>query len=47
MPVVGRVLGWFGADVSQTIQQVEGWFVSGAQNLLKAQPRWAARSPSA
>src|ERR1041385_8910114 len=35
LPVVGRVLGWFGADVSQTIQQVEGWFVSGAQNLLK------------
>jgi predicted PurR-regulated permease PerM len=35
MPVVGRVLGWFGADVSTTIAQVEGWFVSGAQNLLK------------
>lgn len=35
MPLVGRVLGWFGADVSQTIQQIEGWFVSGAQNLLK------------
>jgi len=35
MPLVGRVLGWFGADVSQTIQEIEGWFVSGAQNLLK------------
>ena len=35
LPFVGRVLGWFGADVGQTIQQVEGWFVSGAQNLLK------------
>jgi predicted PurR-regulated permease PerM len=32
---VGRVLGWFGADMSQTIQQVESWLVSGAQNLLK------------
>jgi predicted PurR-regulated permease PerM len=36
LPLVGRVLGWFGADVSQTIQQVESWFVSGAQNLLKS-----------
>ncbi|MEJ1966109.1 MAG: AI-2E family transporter [Gammaproteobacteria bacterium] len=35
MPVVGRVLEWFGADVSTTVAQVEGWFVSGAQNLLK------------
>jgi predicted PurR-regulated permease PerM len=35
MPVVGRVLGWFGADVTTTIAQVEDWFVSGAQNLLK------------
>src|SRR3954471_18214218 len=26
LPLVGRVLGWFGADVSDTIQQVEGWF---------------------
>jgi len=35
MPIVGRVLAWFGADVSTTIAQVEDWFVSGAQNLLK------------
>lgn len=36
LPVVGRVLGWFGADVSQTIQQIQSWFLSGAQNLLKS-----------
>jgi predicted PurR-regulated permease PerM len=35
MPIVGRVLGWFGADVTQTIAEVEQWFISGAQNLLK------------
>jgi predicted PurR-regulated permease PerM len=35
MPVVGRVLGWFGADVTATIAQIEDWLVSGAQNLLK------------
>ncbi len=32
---MGRVLGWFGADVSASIEQVESWLVSGAQNLLK------------
>jgi predicted PurR-regulated permease PerM len=36
MPVVGRVLGWFGADVSATIAQIETWLVSGAQNVLKS-----------
>jgi predicted PurR-regulated permease PerM len=35
MPIVGRFLGYFGADVSTTIEQVEGWLISGAQNLLK------------
>ncbi len=35
LPLVGRVLGWFGADVSATIEQVEGWLIGGAQNLLK------------
>jgi predicted PurR-regulated permease PerM len=35
LPLVGRVLGWFGADVSQTIEQIETWAISGAQNLLK------------
>jgi predicted PurR-regulated permease PerM len=35
MPLVGRVLGWFGADVTATIAQIEDWLVSGAQNLLK------------
>jgi predicted PurR-regulated permease PerM len=35
LPLVGRVLGWFGADVSASIEQVESWLVSGAQNLLK------------
>jgi predicted PurR-regulated permease PerM len=35
LPIVGRVIGYFGADVSTTIEQVEGWLISGAQNLLK------------
>jgi predicted PurR-regulated permease PerM len=35
LPVVGRVLGWFGADVGQTFEQIETWFISGAQSLLK------------
>jgi predicted PurR-regulated permease PerM len=35
LPLVGRVLGWFGADVSATIEQVEGWLIGGAQNLLR------------
>jgi predicted PurR-regulated permease PerM len=35
MPIVGRVIGYFGADVSSTIEQVEGWLISGAQNVLK------------
>jgi len=35
MPIVGRVLGWFGADVSITAEQVETWLVSGAQSMLK------------
>jgi predicted PurR-regulated permease PerM len=35
IPLVGRVFEWFGADVSATFSQIEGWLVSGAQNLLK------------
>jgi predicted PurR-regulated permease PerM len=35
IPLVGRVFEWFGADVSATFAQIEGWLVSGAQNLLK------------
>jgi predicted PurR-regulated permease PerM len=35
VPFVGRVLGWFGADVTATIAQIEDWLISGAQNLLK------------
>lgn len=35
-PIVGRVLGYFGADVSTAIEQVEAWLISGAQNLLKS-----------
>jgi predicted PurR-regulated permease PerM len=34
LPIVGRVLGYFGADVSTAIEQVESWLISGAQNLL-------------
>lgn len=34
LPIVGRVLGYFGADVSTTIEQIEAWAISGAQNLL-------------
>lgn len=35
-PIVGRVLGWFGADVSVAIAHVQDWLVSGAQSLLKS-----------
>ncbi len=34
-PVVGRVLGWLGTNVSVTAEQVEQWLISGAQSLLK------------
>jgi predicted PurR-regulated permease PerM len=36
LPIVGRVLSWLGSDLSITVEQVEGWLVSGAQSALKA-----------
>jgi predicted PurR-regulated permease PerM len=36
LPIVGKVLGWFGADVSITAEQIENWLVSGAQTALKS-----------
>src|SRR5262245_26620024 len=36
MPVVGRLLSWLGTDLKITVEQVEGWLVSGAQSALKA-----------
>jgi predicted PurR-regulated permease PerM len=36
LPIVGRVLGWVGADVSTAAQQVEEWLVGGAQTLLQS-----------
>jgi predicted PurR-regulated permease PerM len=36
LPIVGRVLGWVGADVSSAAQQVEDWLVGGAQTLLQS-----------
>jgi predicted PurR-regulated permease PerM len=36
LPLVGRVVGWLGADVSITAEQIEGWLVSGAQSMLKS-----------
>jgi predicted PurR-regulated permease PerM len=36
LPIVGRVLSWLGTDLSITVEQVEGWLLSGAQSALKA-----------
>jgi predicted PurR-regulated permease PerM len=36
MPVVGRLLSWLGSDLKITVEQVQGWLVSGAQTALKA-----------
>jgi predicted PurR-regulated permease PerM len=36
VPIVGRVLTWLGTDLKITVEQVEGWLVSGAQAALKA-----------
>ncbi|HVY79666.1 MAG TPA: AI-2E family transporter [Steroidobacteraceae bacterium] len=36
IPIVGRVLRWLGSDLQITVEQVEGWLVSGAQSALKA-----------
>jgi len=35
LPIVGRVLGWFGADVSSVAVQIESWLVNSVQGLLK------------
>jgi predicted PurR-regulated permease PerM len=36
LPIVGRLMGWLGSDVSITAEQVEQWLVSGAQSALKS-----------
>lgn len=36
IPIVGRLIGWLGTNVSITAEQVEGWLVSGAQSMLKS-----------
>jgi predicted PurR-regulated permease PerM len=35
LPIVGRILGWLGTDVSVTAEQVEQWLISGAQSMLR------------
>ncbi len=36
VPIVGRLVGWLGTNVSITAEQVEGWLVSGMQSMLKS-----------
>jgi predicted PurR-regulated permease PerM len=36
LPIVGRLLSWLGSDLSITVEQIQGWLVSGAQSALKA-----------
>jgi predicted PurR-regulated permease PerM len=36
LPLVGRLMGWLGADVSITAEQIEEWLVGGVQSMLKS-----------
>ncbi|MEP7242970.1 MAG: AI-2E family transporter [Gammaproteobacteria bacterium] len=36
LPLVGKLLGFLGADASITAEQIENWLVGGAQTVLKS-----------